>query len=742
MFTKPLEYIITPNALKQAYNDINKNSSGIDDITFTNFEEDFNTNISTLVTNIIKDEYIPEPIEKIDINKPNSNETRPIALSSLKDKIVQKVLYNDLNLYFNKIFSSNSYAYRPNKSTLDAIQQTSKYIKTHQYILKADIDNFFETIDHNKLLAILDKHIKDKSIIRLISLFLQIGGFAKQNYSNHFEGVYQGDILSPLLSNIYLNEMDKFLEEKDIYFIRYADDFILFCKSKQQSKDYEKLLKKFLKTLNLKIQKEKTIITNIKSGFNFLGINFRNNTTEVQASRLAKSISKLENLSKTKQGFKSFIEDINYYLNGLKNYYLKILDTNSPNYLQLQSTLIDTISHKVYLSKKNKKITTKKEFKILLSQIDFYILFDTNQDKYIDLIISKAYERYKSEKSYIEPISKINKQKNKYSKKFASQSTLHIATPGMFIGISKNKFTIKKYGKVQNTYPIDKIRRIILEGKGYSLSSNVIARCAKQNISIDFINRDFTSYAQLITYKSSISTLIHKQALILNTPIQLTLAKEFIKGKAKNQINYIKYLDKYHKILEQNITKMETILKQSKKATTSNELMGYEGSISSIYWESIRLILDAPFEKRITYGAKDIVNSSLNYGYAILYGVVQSSLVQAGLSLNISFLHSLDKQKPTLTFDMIEEFRSFIVDRTIFAMINKDEPIKLDNDGLLTKKSRQLISKNIKEKLGSYTMWKKQSVKVENIIQTQCYKLAKVVNNPKNNKYKAFIGKY
>jgi CRISPR/Cas system-associated endonuclease Cas1 len=91
---------------------------------------------------------------------------------------------------------------------------------------------------------------------------------------------------------------------------------------------------------------------------------------------------------------------------------------------------------------------------------------------------------------------------------------------------------------------------------------------------------------------------------------------------------------------------------------------------------------------------------------------------------------------------MIEEFRSFIVDRTIFAMINKDEPIKLDNDGLLTKKSRQLISKNIKEKLGSYTMWKKQSVKVENIIQTQCYKLAKVVNNPQDNKYKAFIGKY
>jgi len=99
--------------------------------------------------------------------------------------------------------------------------------------------------------------------------------------------------------------------------------------------------------------------------------------------------------------------------------------------------------------------------------------------------------------------------------------------------------------------------------------------------------------------------------------------------------------------------------------------------------------------KRITFGARDIVNSSLNYAYAFLYGKVQHSLVYAGLNLNISFLHSLDDKKPTLTYDMIEEFRTFVVDRTIISMLNKDEPIKLGNDGMLTKSSRQLIAKNI-----------------------------------------------
>jgi len=90
---------------------------------------------------------------------------------------------------------------------------------------------------------------------------------------------------------------------------------------------------------------------------------------------------------------------------------------------------------------------------------------------------------------------------------------------------------------------------------------------------------------------------------------------------------------------------------------------------------------------------------------------------------------------------MIEEFRTFVVDRTIVSMLNKDEPIKLASDGMLTKPSRELIAKNIKEKLGSYTMWKKKSQKMENIIQIQCYNLAKVVNEEEKN-YKAFIGKF
>ena len=743
MFTKPLNYIITKQNLQIAYEEISKNASGLDDVSFKEFDKELSENLNTLIESVLKGDYAPEPLKKIEIDKPNSDEKRPIALSAIKDKIIQRVLYQNMNSYFDKTFSENSYAYRPKKSTLKAINKTTNYINQKNFIiLKTDIQNFFETIDHDILLKMLDKEIQDKKLIRLISLFLQVGGFKQQNYDEHLFGVYQGDILSPLLSNIYLDKMDKYLDANNLNFVRYADDFALFFKSKNEAFKSLKALKKFLKTLKLKLNFDKTKIVHIKDGFTFLGVHFEGRNRNIDEERVQKSLNKLELFSKNRSGFLKFIKEVNAYLLGLKNYYLKILTQNSIQYRALQEALVNSLAHKVYLAKKSKEVSTKKEFKILLEQVNLHILFDLERVKdKIDFIVAVGYEKYLAEKSYKDTSSKLAKKKNKYAKKFANDSTLHIATPGLMLGISKNKFVLKKYGKVQKSFPINNITRIVFEGKGYSLSTNVIKKCADNAISIDFINRDATSYASLITYKASMTQSINKQARILNTPLHLELAKAFIRGKAKNQLNYIKYLNKYHKILENHIDTIETSIPKLKSVTSNSELMGYEGSISASYWDAIKLILEVPFTKRITYGAKDIVNSSLNYGYAFLYGKVQHSLVHAGLSLNISFLHALDEKKPTLTFDMIEEFRTFVVDRTIISMLNKDEPIKLGSDGLLTKPSRQLIAKKIKEKLGSYTMWKKESKKMENIIQIQSFNLAKVINGERKS-YKAFIGKY
>jgi len=741
MFTKQFDQIFTKEKLLDAYTKINKTSAGMDDISFMEFEEKLEENITKLHKRLLTSLYTPEPLKQIKIPKEDKKELREIAISSIKDKIVQRVLYDELEPYFEEFFSNKSYAYRKNKSTINAINRVSEFIKKENknIILKSDIENFFENIDHDILLNLLKKHIRDKKIIELIQLFLKIGAFFKFDYLSHMLGVHQGDILSPLLSNIYLNEMDQFLEKNSISFVRYGDDFIILTKSKDEAIKIKNRLEDFLDSIKLQLNREKTYISDIKKGFSFLGVTFKDKQKFIENERFQKSISKLHSLSKNKKSFNEFVKDINYFLYATKNYYLKIIQNNQKQLNILKKHIQETISQKIYFAKLSKEIKNKKDFKKILKNIKFELLFD-DKDETIEFIIALGYERYSNNKNE-KGEKKLKKKITKYTKNIAKDSTLHINDFGIALGFSKNKFVIKKYGKIQKSFPLNSIKRIILEGKGYTISSEVIKVATKEGIYIDFIDHNFLPYASLITYKASLSQMIHKQAMILNTKKHIKLASAFLKSKSKNQLNYLKYQNRYHKTLDTHIEKIEKIIPKIKLAKSIDEMMGYEGSISAIYWDGVKTFLDANFEKRVTYKAKDIVNSSLNYGYAILYGTIQKALVKAGLSLNISFLHSLDEQKPTLTFDLIEEFRTYVVDKTIFAMINKDEKITLNKEGLLTKESRYLISKNVKERLGSYVKWKKSYRQLENIIQIQAYHLAQVVKNP-SLKYKSFIGKY
>jgi group II intron reverse transcriptase/maturase len=238
VFTAQLEHIFILENLHQAFDAINQNALGLDDISFDEFKEAMQSNLSKIQDDIIQGSYIPEPLKRIEIGKENTDEMRPISLASIKDKIVQRTLNEALKSYFEEHFSDKSYAYRAEKSMINAINRAQGFLneKLH-WVLKTDIDNFFETINHEKLLDILTKQISDKRILKLIALFLETGTFFKYNFLDHALGVHQGDILSPLLSNIYLDIMDRFLEQNGLAFVRYADDFALFVET--QEKAYE-----------------------------------------------------------------------------------------------------------------------------------------------------------------------------------------------------------------------------------------------------------------------------------------------------------------------------------------------------------------------------------------------------------------------------------------------------------------------------------------------------------------------
>jgi len=745
MLTTPYKKIFSKASLKEALTLIKSKGSGIDKEFLDDFKKYEKLHIKALNNELLDGIYSPEPIKKISIPK-NDKEYRPIALASVRDKVVQRALVMAIEPYFDKLMSNKSYGYRHDKSSLKAIGRCSDFInRGYFWVYKSDIDNYFETINHDRLLNILGSHIEDKKIIKLISLYLENGGFKNYNYIDHNKGVHQGDILSPLLSNIYLNEMDMFLERKNIEFVRYADDFVLFFKDKKSVDKTINRLKKFLKTLFLDIGDDKSYKAYIfEHGFSFLGVHFKDKDKSIDNERLLKKVSKLFEIARESKNPKEFVSKVNLFLDGIQRYYLKIIKPNSTQFELLYNAIIDSSAQFVFLQRKAEKLKNKKDFKEPF--IDLYLLKETSITQHKDIverIISRGFEKYLATKEYTKDSSKILAKKQKYTKSFASSSTLYVSQFGAYLGMSKNSIIVKLKGKVVAKIPKRLCEHIIIAGKAISISSNMIYLCVKEGIAIDFVDGRDKPFASILSPKTAYPKMALRQLELIKSNKSLDLAKKFIYAKAKNQLNYLKYLDKYHQEIDKEIDFIEYKVKNSiKKATTVAQLMGYEGEISAIYWQSLATILKDKinFENRNTRGAKDIVNASLNYAYAILYSRIQNALLKAGLALNVSFLHSIQEGKPTLVYDCIEEFRAFIVDRAIVSMFNKNEALKINAKGELSKSSCELIVKNVKERLGVYSKYRKASKKVDNIIQDQAYLLARHIKGEA--KYKPFIGKY
>lgn len=748
MYTPTLEETFTLKALKKAYAQVSRTSVGLDRVSVELFEEDLTASLTELRDRVRQGRYTPEPLSRIYVPKEHSTDLRPLGLGSLGDKVIQKALAIVLGEYFEPLFSDASYGYRPGRGVVRAIGRVRSYLQRGMvHIYRLDIENFFESIPHEALLSLLERQIGDDRIVALIALFLKNGAFERYRYLEHIEGIHQGDPLSPLLANIYLNQLDWFLSENNVAFVRFADDLVLLAHSAKAIHHIETITHRYLTTLGLQPNPTKSHRAHaVKEGFSYLGIAFKGHEISIARDKLDQIITRQNTLIRSTHPMEAMIEALGIYLAGLSRYYEAVIDERHVQFRQLQDALILALSERVTLERKRGRITTRKAFVRLLSALSFpYILSATQRKDILNRIISQGLTRYLETKRYRDTEKKIRRKKRKYAKEFATASTLYIAEPGTFMGVARHTITLKQKGRVVYTMPKHQCERIIVASPSVSLSGALVKLCAEQGIAIDFLDprSRSTPYASLYTARNSYARMSLLQLHLLETPQQMQLARAFIKGKLKNQINYLKYLDKYHHILSPQIDAMEARLALlMTQPQTPNELMGLEGQSAVHYWQGVSRVLEdkVDFPGRVTYGAKDVVNSALNYSYAILYSRVQFHAVRAGLSLHISFLHALDDAKPTLVYDMIEEFRAFVVDRVIITMFNQREPIRLDKEGRLDTRSRQLITRKVLEKIGSYTRHGHASKKIDTIIADQAYRLARAIRGLTT--YRPFVGRY
>lgn len=249
----------------------NSGSPGIDGMTTGELSEWFSHNWRNLKDELHQESYRPEPVLLVEIPKPNGG-TRKLGIPTVKDRLVQQAVHQVLSKRYERIFSDNSYGFRPNRNAHQALHISSNYVGAgYGWIVDIDLEKFFDTVNHQRLMWLLSRRVGDKALLRLIHKMLKSGILAGGLVSQRTAGTPQGGPLSPLLSNVVLDELDKELERRGHRFVRYADDVRIFVRSKESAQRVMEKVSIFIeKRLRLRVNREKSQVCR-GVATNFLG---------------------------------------------------------------------------------------------------------------------------------------------------------------------------------------------------------------------------------------------------------------------------------------------------------------------------------------------------------------------------------------------------------------------------------------------------------------------------------------
>ena len=325
-----LEEILNQNNLNKAYKKViaNKGVAGVDGITV---EEEFDylkENKDRIINQIRKRKYKPQPVKRVQIPKENGK-MRNLGIPTVTDRIIQQAIFQVISPIFEKQFNDNSYGFRLNRSCEQAVTRVLEYLNDgYEWIVDIDLEKFFDTVNQDKLITIIGKTITDGDVVSLIRKYLSAGVMENGIVKPTYVGTPQGGNLSPLLSNIMLNELDKELEGRGLNFVRYADDAVILVKSEKAANRVLASITKFIeKKLGLKVNAEKSKVTR-PTKTKYLGFSFwKSPKGKWKSKPHLKSYQKLQR--KLKQltnrrwsiSLNERIKKINYVVRGWINYF-------------------------------------------------------------------------------------------------------------------------------------------------------------------------------------------------------------------------------------------------------------------------------------------------------------------------------------------------------------------------------------------------------------------------------------
>ena len=359
-----LEEILNPENLNKAYKRVyqNKGTSGVDGVTVEEIAEYIKDNKKVIINQIRKRKYKPQPVRRVQIPKENGKK-RNLGIPTVMDRIIQQAMVQVLSPIYEEQFNDNSYGFRPGRSCEQAVIRALEYLNDgYDWIVDIDLEKFFDTVNQDRLITIIRKTIRDGEVVSLIRKYLSAGVMENGVVKPTPKGTPQGGNLSPLLSNIMLNELDKELEARGLNFVRYADDCIILVKSEKAANRVLSSITKYIeKKLGLKVNAEKSKVTRPTKtkylGFSFWATKGGKWKPKPHIKSYQKLKRKLKQLTDRSWSISldNRIKQINYLIRGWVNYF---------RIANMRQTIIEIDKHlrtriRVIIWKQWKKITKR-----------------------------------------------------------------------------------------------------------------------------------------------------------------------------------------------------------------------------------------------------------------------------------------------------------------------------------------------------------------------------------------------
>ena len=579
----------------------------------------------------------------------------------------------------------------------------------YQWVVDADISSFFDTVDHPLLFQRFRELCDDEELLALIARWLTAEIVDGHNPRvKNTTGLPQGCPISPMLSNLYLDKFDERIEKEGFKLVRFADDFLILCKTKPRAEAAIRLSESALAELKLQLNNEKTRITTFSEGFKYLGYLFIRSLvlpTKMHPEEWYDKLGKLKLRKAPKQATKS---DVDAY---------ELQTGDSSSITVTKETLLQTEFGEKLLQSLEKQ------------QIDV--------DKFLEQTAKEDVLRQKEKQAALNKL---------YSPLL---NTLYLQEQGSILRKDGERFSVEKEGRQINEIIVRRVEQILVLGN-ITLTTPAMQYCMRSNIPVTFLSQHGSYFGRLEATTADHSALERFQYLrSLDEPFTLDIARCIVLAKIRNSRTMIQKRramawesnGELKEKFDTTLFLMNSLSEHTKTCESMESLRGLEGKAAALYFELFGLLFkkELPFYtktfRRVRRPPTDPVNSLLSFGYTLLHNNIFSLVRMKGMNPYIGFLHAEDKGNPSLINDLIEEFRTIIDSMTLYTLNkgvlrNKDFYYRKDKTGcFMTDDARKKFLE-----VFEHRMWEEshdpQSGKTMNVrrhIETQVLNISEVL---------------